>query len=99
MLVLRLTRFAEGNTAGEALLFQMLKACGIIRELTVEIANRIPEVGWNGLSLIHGKPILPYLLREVKGYLLKIPQDPLGPSRRAQTAEGWKGRFPVVPAS
>jgi hypothetical protein len=69
MLAVCLARFAEGNSAREALLFQMLKTCGIVRELAIEMVDRIPEMGWDGLSLIHGKTILPYLLREVKGYL------------------------------
>jgi hypothetical protein len=59
--------FAVGDSAGEALLFQVLKASRVIRELSVEVVDRVPEMLWNCLSAIHGKNSMPFSLRDVKG--------------------------------
>jgi hypothetical protein len=42
MLAILLAFFAVGNSAGEPLLFEVLKAGIVIRELTVEIFNCVP---------------------------------------------------------
>ncbi len=55
VLALLLALVAIGDIAGEALLHQVLKASCVIRELTVKIVDRIPEMLRDGLSLIHGR--------------------------------------------
>jgi hypothetical protein len=47
--------FAIGHAAGEALLFQVLKASIVVWKLTVKIADRIAKLSGNRLSAVHGK--------------------------------------------
>jgi hypothetical protein len=55
------------DSAGETLLFQVLKASRVIRELAVKVIDRVPEMLWYCLSAIHGKNSMPFYLRDVKG--------------------------------
>ena len=64
-----LALLAVDDPAGETLLFQVLKASGVIRELAVKVVDRVPEMLRNCLSLIHGKDSVSQILRDVKGYL------------------------------
>jgi len=67
VLAFLLARIAVRNVAGEALLHKMFKASRIIRELTVEVIDRVPQMGWNRLTAVHGKNSMPFVLRDVKG--------------------------------
>ena len=43
MLAILLALLAERDSAGEALLFEVLKASVIVGKLTVEVSNRVPK--------------------------------------------------------
>jgi len=51
LFALALLAVALGDSTGEALLFQELKAGVIVGELAVEVVNRVPQVLWNRLLL------------------------------------------------
>ena len=53
VLLLLLALFAVRHTAGKALFFQVLKAGFVIWELAVKIRDRVPQMGWNGLTAVH----------------------------------------------
>jgi hypothetical protein len=57
---------ADGYAARKALLFDLLKAGIIGREVSVELVEGVAEFSGNGLSAVHANS-LPYLLLVVKG--------------------------------
>src|SRR5580704_16003291 len=58
---------AHGHAAGEALLFDPLKASIVGRKIFFKLLEGVAKFGRNGLSSIHGKNSLPYVLLVVKG--------------------------------
>jgi hypothetical protein len=58
---------AAGDTTGESLLFDGVKAHVIAGEFSVELVSGISEVSGDGLSLIHSKNSMLSVLLVVKG--------------------------------
>src|ERR1700686_3041980 len=67
VLALLLALVTVRDVAGESLLHQVLKASRVIGKLAIDDIDRVPEVLRDGLSAIHGKNSMPFLLRDVKG--------------------------------
>ena len=58
---------AVGHSAGKTLLFDLLKAGVIVREIFVELLEGVAEFGGDCLASIHGKNSLPDVLLVVTG--------------------------------
>ena len=67
MLLLLPTLRAVGNPAGEAPLFEVLKAGVVVGKLAVEIIDCVPQIFRNCLSAVHDIDRLAKPERDVKG--------------------------------
>ncbi len=58
---------AIDHAARPSLLLDLVKANVIIRKISVELIPRVSQFFWNGLSAIHGRDSMPFVLLVVKG--------------------------------